>query len=129
MKAMSLPRHPTLTMGGALIFWAIAAAAVAAVHRNLETRSPAFCVAVSAGAIVAIAFLYVPLIAREATLDQTLVVGITWALLAIVAELVEGSTSLPGAYPLFGSPAHDNYRNLLVIAWIIAPALFARRRP
>lgn len=127
MSAITLRSQATTAVAGSVFFWAVAAVAVAGTHRFLEARSPASCLAVSVLLIVSIAFAYMRVAARGATMDQALFVGVAWAFLAVIAESVDVTHSTPH-YPLLGSPAHEAFRDLMVIAWIAAPALFARRR-
>jgi hypothetical protein len=46
-------------------------------------------------------------------------------LLAIVAEIAITASSGRQWFALLGSPAHGGLRCVLLIAWVIAPALFA----
>ena len=51
---------------------------------------------------------------------------ITWLFLAMVAEIVEARHLGHDWFELLGSP-DSALRNVLMIAWIVAPALFARK--
>lgn len=127
MSETTLRYRATTTVAGSFLFWVLTAGAVATAHRYLEARFPGSCLVLSIMAIVLMAFAYMRLVARDATLDQALVIGIGWGVLAILAEVID-ITSFTPTYPLLGSPAHEAFRDLMVIAWIGAPALFARRR-
>ncbi len=127
MSATILRHRATAAVAGSLFFWVITAGAVAAAHRFLEPHSPVACLALSFLAIITMAFAYMRLVAREATIDQALFVGLGWVTLAILVEVIDVSR-FSTTYPLFGSPSHEVFRDLLVIAWLAAPVLFVRRR-
>ncbi len=97
-------------------------------HQWIDATSPVACVALETSAIVAMAGAYIKLTAPEATLDHALFVGTTWLLLGIAAELVMTVTSGRQWFALLGSPAHGGLRCVLLIAWIVAPALFVSNR-
>ena len=102
----------------AILFWLPAAIIVGATHF----------IAVKVIVIVAIAYTYMRWTRRDATVEAALVTGIAWALLSIAAEVVVSSWSRGGWYQLLGSPRGLVWRDVLLLAWIGAPALFARRR-
>ena len=85
------------------------------------------CVGLKAAAIVAVAFAYMRLTARKATLDHALFVGVTWLVFSIVAELLFTRRLGHSWFELLGSP-DSALRNILMFAWIGAPALFARQQ-
>jgi hypothetical protein len=109
-----------------LFFWSIAAVLVAAVHRVLAS-SPVASVAIEVIAIVSIAAVYVRVVMPAATLDHALFVGTTWTLLGIATEIVMTAGSGGQWFALLGSPVNGGLRCALLIAWVIAPALFIRR--
>ena len=127
MSETTLRYRGTAAVAGSLFFWVITAGTVAAAHRFIEPRSPVACLALSLLAITTMAFAYMRLAAHDATIEQAIFVGLGWVTLALLAEVIDVSSFTP-TYPLFGSPAHETFRDLMVIAWIAAPALFARRR-
>ena len=100
----------------AIAFWAIAAGVVAATD---------FAV-LKIAAVVAVAWLYVRLIARDCTVDHALFVGVAWLLLAIAAEVTASAHFGRGWFALIGQPAHPAIRDVLLFTWVAAPALFAR---
>lgn len=110
-----------------VLFWIIAALIVAWAEGTLGYASPIACVAVKTCAIIMVAFAYMKLTTRQATLDHALFVGVTWLVLAIVAEIVETGHLGHDWFELLGSP-DSGLRNVLIISWIVAPALFARQR-
>jgi hypothetical protein len=110
----------------AIAFWSIAALLVALVHQKLDANSPAASVAIEVGTIVAMAAVYIRIVSPEATLDHALFVGTMWVLLAISAEIIMTASSGRQWFALLGSPAHGGLRCVLLIAWLIAPALFVR---
>jgi len=112
-------------MAMVVLFWIIAALIVAWAEGTLGHASPVACVAVKTCAIVMVAFMYMRLAAIEVSLDHALLVGVTWLLLAMVAEIVETQHLRHEWFELLGSP-DSALRNVLMIAWIVAPALFAR---
>jgi hypothetical protein len=77
-------------------------------------------------AIVATALVYMKFAAREATIDHALFAGATWLVLGILAELVIAARIGHGWFEIIGSPA-SSLRNVLMFAWIFAPALFATK--
>ena len=106
-----------------MLFWAVAAALVVFVDRVFST--PAAGVTFKTSAIVLVAFAYMRLTAPEVTLDHALFVGVTWLLLSIVAELLVTRYFRRSWFVLVGSP-DSALRNILMFAWIGAPAIFAR---
>jgi hypothetical protein len=102
-------------VSGVLLYWAIAAALVVADAR----------LTVKAAVIVLTAFAYMRLTARDPSLDHALFAGVTWLALSIVAELLLTRHLGRGWFDLLGSP-DSALRNILMFAWIGAPALFAR---
>ncbi|HYM60875.1 MAG TPA: hypothetical protein VEZ11_08280 [Thermoanaerobaculia bacterium] len=128
MSAIILARHATTTAALAVLFWLGAAAAVAVTHQKLDPLSPGGCATVSALIIVIAAYGYMRIGGREATVEQALLVGVTWTLLSIATELLGLTHSAHPYYPLLGSPDHTIVRDALLMVWISAPAVFARRR-
>ena len=111
-------------LSGVLLYWAMAAALVFWADRTLPSSSAAS-VGVKTAAIVLVAFAYMRLTARNATLDHALFVGVTWLVFSIVAELFLTRRLGRSWFELLGSP-DSALRNILMFAWIGAPALFAR---
>jgi len=110
-------------LSGVLLYWAMAAVLVLGADRTLT--SSAARVGVKGTAIVLVAFAYMRLTAREATLDHALFVGVTWLALSIATELLLTRHLGRSWFDLLGSP-DSALRNVLMFAWIGAPALFAR---
>lgn len=93
--------------------WLIAAVIVIAANGMLPLQV----------AVIVLAGLgYTRFTARHASVQHGLGVGVAWASLAILAELL---LHLP---LLGGAAAHPAFRNLLLLTWIAAPALISRRR-
>ncbi len=128
MNAITLRRHATATIALTLIFWAAAAVLVISVHDILEPVSPAGCAIVKMLAILGIAFAYMRLRRDEVTVDAALYIGMLWAALAMITEVVASTHWGRGWFVLLGSPDRKILRDALLLAWIAAPALFARRR-
>ena len=121
--------HNTVTRAALVIaFWSIAAILVALVHQRLDAGMPVASVVIKVGAIILIAAAYNKLAASEATLDHALLSGTTWVLLGIATEIAITATSGRQWFALLGSPANGGLRCVLLIAWVIAPALFVRHR-
>ncbi len=111
-----------------VVFWIIAALLVLAAHRTVEPLSTAGAVGAKVGAIVVAAYAYIRLTARRATLDHALSVGVVWVVFDVAAEMITAKAVGHDWFELIGSPAHPAVRDLLLVTWIAAPALFARYR-
>jgi hypothetical protein len=109
-------------------FWIVAALLVAVSHQGMHSTSPVVAVAIEVTAIVATAGAYIRLTAPESTLDHALFVGTVWVLLGIATEIMMTANSGRQWFALLGSPANGGLRCVLLIAWVIAPALFVRGR-
>ncbi len=109
-------------------FWIVAAAAVAAAHLFLDTRSPGVAAIAAMTAIAVVAFAYMRLAASDVTVDHALAVGISWLVLAVLTEVAVGSWLRHGWFALLGSLQHPLLRNVLLFVWVFAPAIFARAR-
>jgi len=125
MATIILRHHATVTVTMLAVFWAAAAAMVILTDGIVGSGAPLVSTLLKVAAIVASAFVYMRWAAQEATLDHALFGGVVWLLLAIATEI--GMTMLfhRGWYALLGSPA-SALRNVVMFAWVIAPALFAR---
>ena len=110
-------------LSAVLLYWAMAAVLVIWTDRTIS--EPPVAIGVKTLAIILVAFAYMRLTARKATLDHALFVGVTWLLLTIIAELVVTRHFGRSWFELLGSPT-SALRNILMFAWIGAPALFAR---
>ena len=110
------------------VFWIIAALLVAIAHQTMNTASPAIAAVIEVAAIVAAAGVYIRITAPESSLDHALFVGTVWVLLGIATEIAMTANSGHQWFALLGSPANGGIRCLLLIAWVIAPALFVRSR-
>jgi hypothetical protein len=117
--------HLAKTFTLVVVFWCLAAFLVIALRRIIPTPAIA-CAALQTLAIVAVALVYMKLATREATIDHALFTGTTWLVLSIVAELAMAEHTGHGWFEIIGSPA-SGLRNVLMFAWILAPALFASR--
>jgi hypothetical protein len=104
-------------------FWIAAALVVTIAHSQLPS-SPIAAVAIEVFAIMIIAAAYIRIAAPAATLDHALFVGTTWVLLAIATELIMTAESGRQWFFLLGRPENGGLRCVLLIAWLIAPALF-----
>jgi len=121
-------RHAVTRAALAVAFWIVAALLVAVVHQRIDATSPVASVVIKVAAILAMAAMYIRLTASETTLDQALLAGTTWVLLCIATEISITTMSGRPWFALLGSPANGGIRCVLLIAWILAPALFIRNR-
>jgi hypothetical protein len=120
-------KHNIATTAALVItFWSIAAAAVAILHQRIDATSPVASVAVKVAAVVVVAAAYIRLTAARTTVDNALLVGTAWVVFGIAAEIAVTTTSGRQWFALLGSPANFILRSVLLIAWVIAPALFIR---
>jgi hypothetical protein len=122
-------KHRTATTAALMAaFWIVAALLVTIAHQEMHSASPVVAVAIEVGAIVAAAGAYIRITAPESTLDHALFVGTVWVLLGIATEIVMTANSGRQFFALLGSPANGGLRCILLISWVIAPALFVRSR-
>ena len=80
------------------------------------------------GVIVLAALAYMRIAGREATIEHALLVGMAWTSMSIVAEIIVATTSHRSWSGLLGAADHAAFRNVLLVTWLAAPAVFARRR-
>jgi hypothetical protein len=126
-RAFAQRKHNAATNAAlTVVFWSIAAVLVTIVHQRVDATSPVASVAGKVGVIVLISATYVRLTAAQTTLDQALFAGTAWVLFGIAAEIAVTATSGRQFFALLGSPANGGLRCVMLIAWIIAPALFIR---
>jgi hypothetical protein len=122
-------KHSAVTRLALIVaFWTVAALIVAVAHQTMSAASPVISVAVETIAIVSVAGAYIRVAAPDATLDHALFAGTTWVLAGIAAEIITTANSGRQWFALLGSPSNGGLRCVLLIAWIIAPALFVRSR-
>jgi hypothetical protein len=121
-------RHSAIRAAMIVVLWIAAAFLVAIAHLKMDAISPVASVVVEVTAIMAMAGAYVRLVTPEATLDHALFVGTTWVLLGIATEIAMTANSGHQWFALLGSPTNGGLRCVLLITWVIAPALFVRSR-
>lgn len=119
MTVMTHNHHRMTTAALVVLFWGIAAALVIAATR-LGT-------AAEIAALIATAYAYSRFAGREAGISHCLGVGIAWLVLSIITELALSARAGHMWFTLLGSPDRPLLRNVLLFAWIFAPAIFARR--
>ncbi len=107
--------------------WLVAAFIVAAMPAMVSFASPVAIVVVKVAAILAVAFVYVKMSNGLRSLNEALLVSAAWLLLDMAAEMVVTTRSGHAWFELLGSPASPVLRACILMAWISAPALFARR--
>jgi hypothetical protein len=105
--------------------WIAAALLVGVANLELAS-SPVAAVVIEVLAILIMAAAYTKIAAPEATLDHALFVGTAWVLMAIATELIMTAESGRQWFALLGRPENGGLRCVLLIAWLIAPALFVR---
>ena len=110
-----------------VVSWVVAAGLVLAANVWLEPISPALDGVVKVGVLIGVGFAYMRIM-RASTLEHALLVGSAWLTLAVIVEVFEAATTGRGWFDLLGSPAHPVIRTVLLIAWVIAPAVFVRTR-
>jgi len=117
--------HPLTTAVLVSLFWVAAAVLVATCHTKLDALSPSGGAVATIASIVGVAYAYTRLCARRAGIAHALGVGLTWLVLAILAEIVISSRIGHGWYALIGTPDRPLLRNVFLFVWIFSPALFA----
>ena len=130
MHSMTYPAtaHNGLARATSIVlFWVVGAMLTIAAHVATASMAPRVIVVAKLCAIFVAAYAYMRLTAREAAVDHALFVGVAWLSLGIVAEVVMAATAGHGWFDLLGSPQKPLLRDVLLFAWIVAPALFARR--
>jgi uncharacterized MnhB-related membrane protein len=125
-QTLSPRKHRLLaTAAFVLLFWIIAVLLVFAAHQAFGHAEPWMSVAAKTIAIIATALAYMRIAAPGATLDHALGVGVIWLVLVIVVEVAVSEHIGRTWFQLLGSP-DSALRNVLLVAWIAAPALFAK---
>ncbi|HSP17411.1 MAG TPA: hypothetical protein VLV78_21890 [Thermoanaerobaculia bacterium] len=111
--------------GLAVLCWTLAAVAVLMVHSTFDPASPHLAVILKSCSIVVAAFACIRLL-PDCTIDHALIIGVTWLLLAIIAEVAVSSSTGHAWFGLLGSPSTPYSRDVLLVVWTAAPAVFAR---
>ncbi|MBV8547156.1 MAG: hypothetical protein JO093_07335 [Acidobacteria bacterium] len=123
---LAKPKHgASVRMAISVAAW-IAAAMMVGVTNLQMASSPVAAVVIEVAAILLMAVAYIKIACPEATLDHALFVGTTWVLLSIATELTMTARSGRQWFALLGTPANGGLRCVLLIAWLIAPAVFVR---
>ncbi|MBK5260014.1 MAG: hypothetical protein JJE51_10500 [Thermoanaerobaculia bacterium] len=107
--------------------WIIAAFLVAAMPGVVSPAFPLAIVVAKIAAVVVVAFAYVKMSGGLNSLNEALLVSAAWLLLDIAAEMAVTIHTGHAWFALLGSPASPVLRGCVLLAWIAAPALFARR--
>ena len=116
-----------IAVASVVAFWSAAAVVLIEVQRMLGT-SPGWALVVKIAVVFAAAFAFMHVSGREATLEESLLAGIAWATLSIATEMFAVTHLGADWHPLLGPVGNAAYRNILLLTWIGAPALFAQRR-
>ncbi len=122
---MRLPKASAVAF--ILLFWVIAALIVAVADQRIQPLSPLAAAAIKIFAIVAAGFGYVRLSPMRSA-SHALFVGASWVLLDIAAEMLMTARAGHGWFELLGSPSTPILRTLVLLTWISAAGLFARRQ-
>ncbi len=128
---ISRRRRPPLPVFG-LLGWIIAALGLYSIaflsHRAARGLTPSAFAVAKVVFIVAIGAVFARAV-RGASADLILATGLAWLVLSIAADFVAGVRSVDVAYRLLGDPTvvPQNLRDLTILVWLAAPALFARR--
>ena len=109
-----------------VLTWLTAAIVVATAHTRLDPLSAQGAAAVVIAVIALTAFVYMRMLARDASASHALAVGIAWLALSIVTEMAATRLLGHGWFALLGAPAHPLLRNVFPFVWIFTPVLFAR---
>jgi hypothetical protein len=120
--------HMVTTAALVVLFWAAAGFLVLYAQRLVPSMSPGLSFAVRIATILAVAFAYINLTAREATIEHTLIVGFFWSVFTVLAEMTQTTLTGRSWFALLGSPANPTLRYGLLFLWIIAPTLFVHAR-
>lgn len=137
MHAISTDFHPGIARSrrssfvtAALVigWWGVAALLVLLCDREFAHASPALSVTFKVLSIFAAAAAYMQFAARYATTDHAIIAGSSWLLFSIVTEVAIAFSSGHEWHALIGSPTHDVLRDILLLSWVAAPAVFARYR-
>ena len=107
-----------------MLCWLIAAAAVATIHAQL---SASLATAATTAVIIVCAYCYTRFCAPCGGFNHALGVGVAWLLLGIVSEIVMTTQLGRGWYAILGRPDRPLLRNITLLVWTFAPALFARQ--
>jgi len=115
----------------AALGWTAAALAVFAVERGahgaLKSLGAGGIALIEISLIVAAGAVYAWAV-RGAAASFVVATGLAWLTLSIVADVVMGSESVDVGYRLLGDPTvvPEVLRDLIIVSWLAAPALFAR---
>jgi FtsH-binding integral membrane protein len=127
MRTITWKRSAIAAVPFVFVFWLAAALLVIVVHRRVEPHGAAAAAMVKTLVIVAMSGAYMKIAGNDTTLDHALSVGAIWLALAVTAEIGVSLHDHRGWFDLLGSPSSP-WRNVLMFAWVVAPALFARTR-
>lgn len=111
-----------------VVFWSVAAAFVVAADQSLSRLSLAGSLAVKIAAIVLAALAFMRIVGHNGAIDQALFVGIAWTLMSMISEVIVVTRFNRSWCALLGSPDHGAARDILLVTWVLAPVLFAKRR-
>ncbi|MEO8382682.1 MAG: hypothetical protein ABI779_23695 [Acidobacteriota bacterium] len=121
-------RHHPLTMTFLVVlFWAAAGVLVVTARVELDSLSTTAGVVTAIVAIAVAASCYMRLCARNCGSSHALGVGIVWLGLALVTEITLTTRLGHGWFALLGSPERPVIRDVLLLTWVFAPAMFAHR--
>lgn len=123
----SVPARRPLRAAVTLGAWALAAGLVAVGGPPVAAASGAHAALLfKVTAIVAVCGALASSPLRKRGLDPTLWTGLAWLALTVVAEIATALVVRQGWCELLGDPAVRWMRNVLMLTWVAAPALFKR---
>jgi hypothetical protein len=126
LDASSTARHSIAGAAASVVLcWTIAAVIVASTHARIDATAPIASVVFEVAVIVLAGFAYSRVGVRAATLHNAMLAGAAWLVFAIGADII-ATLSRHTSLVLLGTPTHLVTRNVLLVAWAGAPALFAR---
>jgi len=114
------------TTSSALLMWGAAAILAASVQTLVGPWSVGAGAVLTAAAVAVAAWGYGKLRGNRMTFSHALGLGVVWFVLAILTEMIVTTQLGHGWYGLLGSPEHPFVRNVLFLAWIFTPVVFAR---
>lgn len=110
----------------AIALWAAAAVVVVTTHRMFAPVSASADVVAKTLVIFVAGFAYARLASPRTTVNQALIVGASWLFLGVIAEVIVSSATHHPWFQILGSPAKPILRDVVLFAWVAAPAFFAR---
>lgn len=109
-----------------VVFWVIAAVLAFIGHTVVAQRSRNLGEAFAMLSVFIVAWAYSRTASPDFTVTHAMMVGVTWVVLAVAAEIANGARTGHGWYELMGHPDRPLLRNMMLFVWVFSPAIFAR---